>query len=204
MVEQQLRRRGIRDEATLRMMLTVPREQFVLPELAACAYDDRALAAGSGQTISQPYIVAYMTEQLQVAPDHRVLEIGTGTGYQTAILAGLAHEVFTVESIPELSRDARRRLERLKYQRVAYRIGDGSAGWSVHAPYQRIMVTAAAPAIPEPLLDQLAIGGKMILPIGERAEQRLTLVIKRADGHDRQPLIGCRFVRLIGEFAWND
>ncbi|MCH8851230.1 MAG: protein-L-isoaspartate(D-aspartate) O-methyltransferase [Planctomycetes bacterium] len=204
MIEDQLRRRGIRDDRVLRVMSQIPRERFVPKDLARMAYDDRALEIGLGQTISQPYIVAYMTEQLQLQPTHRVLEIGTGSGYQTAVLASLCETVYSVECLPELSEKTQVTLRQLGLTNVTYAIRDGTLGWPEHAPYQRIIVTAGAPTIPEPLLDQVQIGGKMILPIGNRKEQRLILIEKKDHRHAELPLIGCRFVKLIGQHGWKD
>ena len=155
MVRQQLVVRGIQDQAVLNAMSRIPREMFVSPELVEAAYEDRALPAGLEQTISQPYIVALMTENLRLGPEHRVLEIGTGTGYQTAVLARLAREVFTVERHPSLAMAAQERLARLGLKNIRYLIGDGSLGWPEHAPYERIIVTAAAPQIVAELVEQL-------------------------------------------------
>jgi len=202
MIEDQLRRRSIRDDRVLRVMSEIPRERFVPKELAGMAYEDRALNIGLGQTISQPYIVAYMTEQLQIQPTHRVLEIGTGSGYQTAVLASLCETVYSVECLPELSEKTQVTLHQLGLNNVAYAIRDGTLGWPEHAPYQRIIVTAGAPNIPGPLLDQVQIGGKMILPIGNHKAQQLVLIEKKDNRFVEFPLIGCRFVRLIGQHGW--
>ncbi len=202
MVEDQLRRRGIRDDRVLRVMSEIPRERFVPKDLAPVAYEDRALDIGLGQTISQPYIVAYMTEQLQLQPTHRVLEIGTGSGYQTAVLASLCKAVYSVESLPELSEKTQVTLHQLGHNNVAYAIRDGTLGWPEHAPYERIIVTAGAPDIPGPLLDQVQAGGKMILPIGNHKAQQLVLIEKKDSRFVEFPLIGCRFVKLIGQRGW--
>ncbi len=202
MVEDQLRRRGIRDDRVLRIMSEIPRERFVPNDLARMAYEDRALNIGLGQTISQPYIVAYMTEQLQLKPTDRVLEIGTGSGYQTAVLASLCETVYSVECLPALSEKTQVTLHQLGISNVTYAIRDGTLGWPEHAPYERIIVTAGAPGIPAPLLDQIPVGGKMILPVGNRKEQQLVLIERKDNRFVELPLIGCRFVKLIGESGW--
>jgi len=202
MIEQQLRRRGIKDERVLAVMAEVPRELFVRPQDRPFAYDDRALPIGLGQTISQPYMVALMTELLDPQPHHRVLEIGTGSGYQTAILAKLAGHVYTLERLAELSRAARQRLQSLGLNNVTYLVGDGSRGWPAFAPYDRIIVTAGSPNVPPPLIEQLADGGKLVIPVGGSDEQVLTLVEKHGDRLIERPSIPCRFVPLVGKEAW--
>jgi protein-L-isoaspartate(D-aspartate) O-methyltransferase len=193
-----LRRRGIVDQAVLRAMDEIPREQFVAAEDIDIAYADRALPIACGQTISQPYLVAYMTEQLEALPNHRVLEIGTGSGYQAAVLSRLAREVVTVERYRTLADAARTRLEVLGCRNVKVCIGDGLAGVPAHAPYDRIMVTAAAEAIPEALVGQLADGGVMVLPLGPHGDaQRIVKLTKTRDGVARQDLIWVRFVPLL-------
>ncbi len=193
-----LRRRGISDQAVLRAMDEVPREHFVAAEFADDAYADQALPIICGQTISQPYVVAYMTEQLEVEPQHRVLEIGTGSGYQAAILSRLAREVFSVERYRTLAEAARERLRTLGYTNVAVIAGDGFAGAPERAPFDRIMVTAAAEEIPEALIDQLGDGGKMVLPVGPRdGTQHIVKLSKAADGLTRQKLIAVLFVPLL-------
>jgi protein-L-isoaspartate(D-aspartate) O-methyltransferase len=193
-----LRRRGISDQAVLRAMDEVPREHFVEGALIDNAYDDRALPICCGQTISQPYVVAYMTEQLGVEPEHRVLEIGTGSGYQAAVLSRLARAVVSVERYRTLADTARSRLAALGYDNVEVRLGDGLAGVPERAPYDRIIVTAAAEAIPAALVSQLAAGGVMILPLGPHAgSQRLTKVTKGEGGIKQEELIGVRFVPLL-------
>src|SRR5262249_42723998 len=169
-----LRRRGISDANVLRAMDNVPRQEFVLPQFAAIAYADQAMPIACGQTISQPYVVAYMTEQLQVKREHRVLEVGTGSGYQAAVLSGLAGEVYSVERYRTLADRARESLKRLGYDNVTVVAGDGLNGLPDHAPYERIIVTAAAETIPEKLVEQLAVGGLLVLPLGKHdGEQRI-------------------------------
>jgi protein-L-isoaspartate(D-aspartate) O-methyltransferase len=193
-----LRRRGISDQAVLRAMDAVPREHFVTADLAASAYADQALPIACGQTISQPYVVAYMTEQLEVRPEHRVLEVGTGSGYQAAILSRLAQEVVSIERYRTLADTARDRLKTLGYANVTVRAGDGLAGAPDEAPFDRIIITAAAEEIPKGLVDQLADGGKMVLPLGPSGgAQHIVKLSKTADGLGRQDLIGVRFVPLL-------
>jgi protein-L-isoaspartate(D-aspartate) O-methyltransferase len=193
-----LRRRGISDQAVLRAMDEVPREHFVETALTESAYADRALPISCGQTISQPYVVAYMTERLGVKPEHRVLEVGAGSGYQAAVLSRLAREVVSVERYRTLAETARSRLSTLGYSNVAVRHGDGLAGVPEHAPYDRIIVTAAAETIPDALVTQLADGGVMILPLGPHGgAQRLVKVTKGEGGLKQEELIGVRFVPLL-------
>lgn len=202
MIDDQLRRRGIGDERVLQVMARIPRERFVPESLAQAAYEDRALDIGLGQTISQPYIVAYMTEKLDLQPDHRVLEIGTGSGYQTAVLASLCAEVYTLEHLEILSRRTQSILAHLKLDNVEYRINDGSVGWPERAPFDRIMVTAGAPVIPQPLVEQLRGRGRMIVPVGDHKFQQLLVIEKREHRFVEYPLIRCRFVKLIGQCGW--
>jgi len=193
-----LRRRGIADPAVLRAMDEVPREHFVESSFVDTAYADQALPIACGQTISQPYVVAFMTEQLGVRPDHRVLEVGTGSGYQAAILSRLAREVISVERYRTLADTARQRLATLGYDNVDVRVGDGLAGVPDAAPYDRIMVTAAAETIPEALLGELADGGVMVLPLGPHAgPQELVKLTKGEQGIKQEDLIGVRFVPLL-------
>lgn len=204
MVERQLRGRGITDSRVLAIMQRLPRERFLPPALADRAYEDRALAAELGQTISQPYIVAYMSQALGVEQGHRVLEVGTGTGYQTAILAQLVDRVHSIERLAELSRSARQRLEDLGLTNVTYGVGDGTLGWPDHAPYDRIIVTAAAPHVIQNLLDQLADGGRLVIPVGTADSQRLTSVERRSGKIIERPSISVKFVRLVGEKGFDD
>jgi len=193
-----LRRRGISSREVLRAMDVVPREQFVLPDYVETAYADQAMPISCGQTISQPYVVAYMTEQLDVHRDHRVLEIGTGSGYQAAVLSQLAGEVYTVERYRTLADRARETLGRLNYTNVTVVAGDGLAGLPAHAPYHRIIVTAAAEAVPQTLVDELVEGGVMILPLGEHSgPQRIVRLTRHKEGVASQELIWVRFVPLL-------
>ncbi|MCO6438004.1 MAG: protein-L-isoaspartate(D-aspartate) O-methyltransferase [Phycisphaerae bacterium] len=202
MIEYHIRARGIKDARVLRALRQIPRERFVTPQAQANAYDDQPLPIGFGQTISQPFIVAYMTEKLAVEPSHRVLEIGTGSGFQTALLALLAARVYTVERVAELSRQARHVLHELALENVSFRVGDGTAGWPEEAPYNRILVTAGAPAVPLALRDQLADQGRLIIPVGGTTEQRLILGERRGEHFVETPLLPCRFVQLLGSQGW--
>jgi protein-L-isoaspartate(D-aspartate) O-methyltransferase len=193
-----LRRRGISDPAVLRAMDEVPREHFVENAFVESAYADQALPIACGQTISQPYVVAFMTEQLGVQPAHRVLEVGTGSGYQAAILSRLAREVISVERYRTLADAARRRLATLGYDNVDVQLGDGLAGMPEHAPYDRVIVTAAAETVPEALVDELVQGGVMVLPLGPHAgPQQLVKLTKGEQGLKQEELIGVRFVPLL-------
>ena len=195
MVNDQIVARGVSDARVLNAMRRVRRERFVPAHLALEAYDDAPLPIGDGQTISQPYVVAYMTEALRVAPGHRVLEIGTGSGYQAAILGELAREVYTIEIVPTLARRAREVLQSLGYSQVQVREGDGYAGWPAQAPFDRILVTAAVEEIPQPLLDQLGSNGVLVAPVGpQEAVQQITIVEKTARGTIERRTIPVRFV----------
>ena len=195
MVTEQLRQRGISDARVLDVMGKVPRHMFVPGSVRPLAYADRPLPIGHGQTISQPFIVAYMTDALGVARTHRVLEIGTGSGYQAAVLAHLAREVYSVEIVPELARRASALLDSLGYSNVYIREGDGYAGWSEHAPFDRIIVTAAPEHVPQTLVDQLANEGRLVIPVGT-SEQWLTLIEKTTNGVTQRRTIPVRFVPL--------
>jgi protein-L-isoaspartate(D-aspartate) O-methyltransferase len=195
MVDTQLASRGISDPRVLAALRSVPRHRFVPPDLAARAYDDTALPIGFDQTISQPFVVAYMTQTLEVGSHQRVLEIGTGSGYQAAVLAQLAKEVYTIEIIPALAEQARRLLSGLGYGNIHVRAGDGYDGWPEHAPFDRIIVTAAPDHVPQPLVDQLAVGGRMILPVGT-TRQRITILKKTTTGVVSESSIDVRFVPL--------
>ena len=202
MVERQLRKRGIRNERVLVAMLSVPRHEFVPPEFAAEAYSDRPLPIGHGQTISQPFMVAAMAEALEPAGSERVLEIGSGSGYQAAVLALLAREIHTIEVQEDLAAESAEMLRRLGYGNVHVHVGDGTLGWPDRAPFDAIVVTAAAPDIPPPLAAQLANGGRLIIPVGTAEEQRLLRVDKRNDVLSTRPLYHCRFVPLVGQYGW--
>jgi protein-L-isoaspartate(D-aspartate) O-methyltransferase len=198
MVETQLRPRGITDDGVLRAMGRVPRDRFVPAELKSRAYDDSPLPIGEGQTISQPYIVAYMTQALDPQPRDKVLEIGTGSGYQAAVLAELVAEVYTIEIVPALADRARALLTDLGYKNVHARAGDGYAGWPEAAPFDKVIVTAAPPEVPQALVDQLAVGGVMVVPVGERdGVQTMTIIRKTAEGVTRRETIAVRFVPMI-------
>ena len=194
----QLRSEGITDMRVLAALERVPRERFVPPSLAEHAYDNSALPIGRGQTISQPFVVAYMTQMLDVRDDMTVLEIGTGTGYQAAVLAQFCRRVYTVERHRAILRDAEMRFAKLGVTNITTRYGDGTKGWPDHAPYDRIMVTAGAPVVPPALVEQLAEDGVMVLPIGpDPLAQELVRIRRTADGHELERLIGVRFVPLV-------
>jgi protein-L-isoaspartate(D-aspartate) O-methyltransferase len=203
MVEKQIRGRGIRDPRVLAAMLTVPRHAFIPTQFLAEAYNDQPLAIGSGQTISQPFMVASMTEALELSPEDRVLEIGTGSGYQAAVLSVLARAVYTVESLPELGEAARERLARMGYNNVRVCIGDGTLGWPAEAPFDAILVTAAAPLIPPPLTAQLADGGRMVIPVGSADTQDLLRIRRRGADLATESFYQCRFVPLVGRHGWS-
>jgi len=196
-------RRDISDEHVLDAMWRVPRELFVTAVNYACAYDDRPLPIAEGQTISQPFIVALMTQALELDKESNVLELGTGSGYQTAILAELAGQVFTVERLPNLSRSAEIILNNMGYSNISYDVSSKALGWPDNSPYDAILVTAAAPKIPQALVDQLKVGGRLVIPVGSRWEQTLLKVVRRNEGTDVEHLTSCRFVPLIGEDAWS-
>lgn len=199
MVVEQIKARGISDPRVLKAMLEVPRHEFVPEKLKDEAYRDGPLSIGLGQTISQPYIVAYMTQALELKPEDKVLEIGTGSGYQAAVLAGLAGKVFSVEIICELEGEARKTLDRLGYSAVRTRCADGYKGWPEEAPFDAIIITAAPERVPQPLLDQLKPGGKLVMPIGPAYSQDLILIRKTADGFKRETLLPVIFVPMTGE-----
>lgn len=204
MVDRQIASRGVRDPRVLEAMRTVPREAFVSEHLAESAYDDSPLPIGEEQTISQPYVVALMTEALEIRPEDTVLEIGAGSGYSAAILSRIAAKVYAVERHASLAREAEERLARLGYSNVHIQHGDGTLGWPEHAPYDAIVVAAGGPAVPPALLDQLAEGGRLVIPIGpDPRNQDLVRVRRRAEGGTVRELLGpVRFVPLIGAQGW--
>jgi protein-L-isoaspartate(D-aspartate) O-methyltransferase len=202
MVERQIRGRGVSDQRLLAAMEKVPRHRFVPESEQSLAYDDMPAPIGAGQTISQPYMVALMTELLHLVGTERVLEIGTGSGYQTAILAELAAEVYSIERFASLAERAGALLTDLGYHNLTVIVGDGTTGYLEAAPYDRIMVTAAAPKIAQPWLDQLADGGRLVLPLGERWTQVLTVVVKQGNSIEQESHGGCVFVPLVGEHGW--
>ena len=197
-------REEISDERVLNVMARVPRELFVPSSSRHLAYEDRPLPIGEGQTISQPFIIALMTQALELLGNEKVLELGTGSGYQAAILAEMARQVITVERLPSLANTARRTLNKLGYINIQVHLAERTLGWRAEAPYDAIMVTAAAPRIPQELLDQLAVGGRLVIPVGSRWEQDLLQVTKQEEGFTAKNLTPCRFVPLIGEEAWNE
>lgn len=202
MVEEQIHARGVRDPRVLDALRRIPRHQFVPTAYRHLAYSDGPLPIGHGQTISQPYIMARMTELLTLTGDEKVLEIGTGSGYQAAVLGLLAREVHTVERIPALAQAAAQRLAELGLSNITVHIGDGSQGWPEHAPYDAILVTAAAPTVPQPLLDQLAEGGRLVIPVGDRGVQYLERWTRRRGAFQRQRLEPVAFVPLVGEHGF--
>jgi protein-L-isoaspartate(D-aspartate) O-methyltransferase len=204
MVENQLARRGIKEARLLAAMRRVPRHGFVPESLREQAYNDYPLPIGDEQTISQPYIVALMTEALELKETDRVLEIGTGSGYQAAILAELVAEVYTIDRLASLSAEAQKVLEALGYKNIHLKVGDGTLGWLEEAPFDAILVTAGAPQVPRPLTEQLALNGRLVIPVGDRFSQTLTLVRRTPEGLKHEYHGGCRFVRLIGEHGWEE
>lgn len=203
MVGEQIEARGIQDRHVLTAMLRVPRHLFVEEALAGQAYEDHPLPVGHGQTISQPYVVALMTELLHVRPGMKVLEIGTGTGYQTAILAEIGAQVHSVERIPELSAQAKLRLQESGVAGVRFKVGDGTLGWPEFAPYDRIIVTAGGPTVPEPLVEQLAEGGIMVIPVGRERRSQVLTVVKKENGRIVEIHRGAvGFVDLVGAHGW--
>ena len=208
MIMRQLASRGVRDSRVLAAMRWVPREWFLPPHLASDAYNDAPLPIGNGQTISQPYVVALMTERLAPRRTDRILEIGTGSGYQTAVLARLVSggHVFTIERLPDLLVEAEERFRRLGLTNIHTRLGDGAAGWPEQAPFDGIVVTAAAPRVPEPLVAQLAPGGRLVIPVGDLAAQELVILQRptHGEGLEQRQAGGVRFVPLISRLAFTD
>jgi protein-L-isoaspartate(D-aspartate) O-methyltransferase len=202
MVDRQIARRGVKDARVLAAMREVPRHRFVPDAVLASAYADCALPIGQGQTISQPYIVALMTEALQLQVSDRVLEIGTGSGYQAAILSRLVETVYTIERHQPLAERAQEVLRELGYDNVRFRIGDGTAGWPEEAPFDAVIITAAAPEVPRPLLEQLSDGGRLVAPIGPAGYQDLLVIHKAAQRTTTRQLCPVAFVPLVGDFGW--
>jgi len=204
MVKNQLVARGIKDKRLLQAMSKIPRHLFIDDALYGEAYNDHPVPIGEKQTISQPYIVALMTEALELKGDENTLEIGTGSGYQTAILAELSSRVYTIERIKSLLGNARKLLSQLGYDNILFKAFDGTLGWKEYAPFDAIMVTAGAPHIAKPLIDQLADNGRMIIPVGDRYSQELIKVVRKGKELEQESLGGCRFVNLIGAHGWSD
>ena len=204
MVEEQLIPRGIKDKKVLEVFQKVPRHNFVPKRYLDSAYGDFPLSIGEGQTISQPYMVALMTECLGLSGVETILEIGAGSGYQAAILAELASRVYTVERVVSLAEGARTCLKNLDYKNIQIEIGDGTRGWPEFAPYEGIVVTAAAPDIPKPLIEQLRIKGKLVIPIGGSFNQMLTVITKHKDRIETKQICGCVFVPLLGKYGWKE
>jgi protein-L-isoaspartate(D-aspartate) O-methyltransferase len=204
MVESQIQRRGVRDARVLEALRRVPRHRFLPPETRYLAYTDGPLPIGSGQTISQPYMVAAMSELLRLRGEETVLEIGTGSGYQAAVLAELCKTVHTIEFRPDLAQRASEVLQELGYQNIILHTGDGSLGWAAAAPYQGILVTAAAPSVPPPLLEQLADGSRLIIPVGQRGGQVLQVCEKRSGHVSAQEVMDVSFVPLRGSLGWKE
>jgi protein-L-isoaspartate(D-aspartate) O-methyltransferase len=202
MVQEQVIERGIKDPRILEAMRKTPRDLFVESALASRAYDDSPLPIGEKQTISQPYMVALMTEALELTGAEKVLEIGTGSGYQTAILAQLAQNVFSVERVRPFVSRARAVLDALGFYNVAIQAGDGTIGWSEHAPFNAVLVTAGSPVIPPQLCDQLVEGGRLVIPLGDGQAQRLKRLRRTASGLEEEDLGECRFVKLVGKYGW--
>jgi protein-L-isoaspartate(D-aspartate) O-methyltransferase len=204
MVEEQVVARGIKNPRVLAAMRKIPRHLFVDPGLLQRAYDDSSLPIGAKQTVSQPYMAARMTEALELSGEEKVLEIGTGSGYQAALLAELSFNVFSVEKIRALAVKARAVLDRLQYHNIAIQVGDGTIGWSEHSPFDAIMVTAGAPDLPRPLIEQLAVGGRLVIPVGDDESQVLVRVTRHPSKFEEEQLGDCRFVKLWGKFGWQE
>jgi protein-L-isoaspartate(D-aspartate) O-methyltransferase len=202
MVQEQITARGVNDARVIAALRKIPRHLFVDPGIVNRAYDDSALPIGEKQTLSQPFMAARMTEALGLRGDEKVLEVGTGSGYQTALLAELCFNVFSVEKIRALSRKARSLLDQLGYQNIALHVGDGTIGWSEHAPYDAIIVSAGSPSTPRPLLDQLGPRGRLVIPIGDEQNQTLLRVTRTRFGFKEEQLGECKFVKLFGKYGW--
>ena len=204
MVKRQIEGRGVTDEKVLTALRKVPRHLFISEALQDQAYGDFPLPIGEQQTISQPFIVAEMTQALQLSEDDRVLEIGTGSGYQAAVLAEIAFRIYTIERVHTLLVKARRLFDQLQYHNIITRYGDGTSGWIDESPFDAIIVTAGAPRIPEKLVAQMAVGGRMVVPVGDQHSQELIKIYKEEKGIHQTNLGGCRFVKLVGEYGWSD
>ncbi len=204
MVRRQIEARGIRAPKLLEVLRRIPRHEFVPGLFGRAAYEDHPLPIGAGQTISQPYMVALMTERLELTGKERVLEIGTGSGYQTAILSSLAAKVYTVERVSELARRAEEIFSRLGYSNIEVQVGDGTRGWEEHSPYDGIIVTAGAPVVPPPLLEELSEGGRLVIPVGGGYSQSLAIFRREGGRITRRDECGCVFVPLIGEYGWKN
>lgn len=204
MVQEQLIKRGLSDERVLKAMGAIPRHYFVDQAFWPRAYSDHPLPIGHDQTISQPYIVALMSQELRLSEGDRILEIGTGSGYQAAVLAVMGCEVYTVERFPSLADNAKKVLRKLDIRNVHFRVGDGSIGWQEKGPFHGIIVTAGAPDIPDELLDQLAVGGSIVIPVGSRQSQRLVKIVRGRKMIERLDICGCTFVPLVGDRAWSN
>ena len=202
MVKSQIESRGVTDRNVLAAMRSIPRHRFVSEAFADQAYDDHPLPIGEQQTISQPYIVAEMTQALALTPEDRVLELGTGSGYQAAILSRIAYRVYTIERIHNLYLKARKLFDRLGYHNIVTRYADGTLGWQEESPFDAIIVTAGAPEVPQSLLNQLTVGGRMVLPVGNQYSQELIKLVRDEQGVHQTKLGGCRFVKLVGEHGW--
>ena len=203
MVEIQLKKRGIKDLRVLEAFYKVPRHLFVNDINRNNAYNDYPLSIGCSQTISQPYMVALMTQCLELGGYERILEIGTGSGYQTAILAELVDEVYSIERHTELGSEAKKQLEKLNYKNIVIKIDDGTLGWKDFMPYDGIIVTAGAPSVPTVIVEQLSTGGRLVIPVGDKYSQKLKVVKKEEEGVTSEDICSCMFVSLIGEYGWN-
>jgi len=206
MVSRQIEARGVRNPLVLKAMRTVPRHEFIPEDMRSMAYDDRPLPIGQGQTISQPYIVAYMTERLRLTGGEKVLEIGTGCGYQAAVLSVIAAEVYSVECVPALAAAAEKNLKRLGYENVFIQRGDGTLGWEEHGPYHGIIATASGPEVPQPFKDQLRVGGAVVMPVGDYRLGQSIVRVTRGQGETfhQERLLDVAFVPLIGKYGWED
>ena len=204
MVKHQIEGRGVTDEKVLAALRKVPRHLFISEALQDQAYGDFPLPIGEQQTISQPFIVAEMTQALQLCADDRVLEIGTGSGYQAAVLAEIVFRVYTIERVHPLLVKSRRLFDQMQYHNIITRYGDGTSGWVAESPFDAIIVTAGAPRIPDKLVAQMAVGGRMVVPVGDQHSQELIKIYKEEKGVHRTNLGGCRFVKLVGEYGWGE